>query len=503
MRTLLLMTACAGWVGVSACATSTGPRTDSATTETTGTATNSTTTSTQPGGPAKANDANKLTADDFKVREVKSVEAPTYLAGIDEKAQDLFRQGVLAVTSDPPDMKAGASFFQEAVAKDTKFLEAYFNLGMSLERMGERNDALDVYRSALDRNPNDPTASAYIAKLYLGKARQAGLKGNFEARTDWLGQAKALLDKLADTPTGSDVAVNNALALYHLAKDEVAPAEKFVKEVLYADPTNVTGLNTRGLINLKHKKYLIAQYIFNKVLSLDPQSTEALTNLGYTMVVIGKRKKAMELFQRALKTDVTNMDVRMNIAALLLEHLHYDRAYAEYRRVLEAEPLNLEAQEGVCDSSFGLAGTANDQKAQYEIAMGCYETFIGKRPERTDLWERIAKTYQIRLQDFDNAVKYYEIYLAKAKLTPEKSTKVAKLVKSLKDIIAQGGLKAMMEPSSDEEGDDDSDSEDEEQGDSDESDAPATDTTEPAPADETAAEETEKAETPPPAPETK
>jgi tetratricopeptide (TPR) repeat protein len=394
--------------------------------------------------------AKALTDDDFKVRVVKTMEAPIYLDGIQETAQDEFRKGVLAVTADPPNLEAGASHFQAAIEKDPAFREAYFNLGMCLERQGEREDALDVYKSAIDRNPADTTAQAYIAKLYLGKAREAGLKGKTQKRDSWLTKAKGLLENLEKEDGRSDVAVNNALALYHLAKNDVATAEQYVKFVLYAEPTNVTGLNTQGLINLKHKKFLIARYIFYKVLSLDPTSTEALTNLGYTMVVTGQRKKAMEMFQRALVHEPSNMDVRMNIAALLLEHLHYERAQKEYKLVLEAEPLNLEAHEGFCDSSFGMAGSATEQKVQYDKAIACYEGFLTKRPDRTDLWKRIAETYQLRLQDLDNAVKYYEIYIAKAKPPAEEADKLTKLVKSLKMIISQGGLKAMMAAPDDE-----------------------------------------------------
>jgi len=408
------------------------------------------TSTTTPAKPGKKND-NGLTDDDFKVRVVKTVEAPIYLEGIDKDAQDEFRKGVLAVTTDPPNLKLASKHFQNAINKDTAFREAYFNLGMCLERQGEREDALDVYKSAIDRNPGDTTAQAYIAKLYLGKAREAGLKGQAAKRSQWLTKAFSLLEKLEKPEGRSDVAVNNALALYHLAQDDISKAEQYVKYVLYAEPSDVTGLNTRGLINLKHKKFRIAQYIFNKVLKLDPTSTEALTNLGYTMVVMGKRKKAMEMFKQALTYEPSNMDVRMNIAALLLEHLHYEKAQNEYKLVLEAEPLNLEAHEGFCDSSFGMAGSASEQKVQYEKAISCYEGFLKKQPARTEIWKRIAETYQIRLQELEQAVKYYGIYLAKAKLSPKESEKIGKLVKSLKMIIDQGGLKAMMAPPAEEE----------------------------------------------------
>ena len=216
---------------------------------------------------------------------------------------------------------------------------------------------------------------------------------------------------------------------------------------MYQEPTNITALNTRGLLNLQRGEYLIAEWIFlRKVLERDKNSTEALTNLGYTYIKLGKRPLAMRYFNKALVQDSSNMDVRMNIAAMLLEHLNYQEAYGHYTKVREAEPRNLEAHEGQCDAQYGMGGGAEDKKAQFQSAIDCYVSFINAQPERADLYMRIANTYQQQMQDLDNAVKYMEIYAAKGKLTDEEKTKVANNVKVLKDIIANGGLKAMAAP---------------------------------------------------------
>lgn len=388
----------------------------------------------------------KLSDDEFKVREVKVVQAPTYLKGIKKEAQDTFRHGVLAVTSSPADYKGGAGYFRKAIEQDPGFLEAYFNLGMSLERMGKRDQALQTYEQAVKANPDSATASAYIAKIYLGKARGAKLVGDERQREQWLTKAKSLLDPLLQKAP-DDVAVNNAMALYFLSVGDLNAAERYVKEVLFVEPRDVTGLNTRGLIYLKRGRLHIAEWIFkNKVLKEDKNSTEAMTNLGYTYIQLGQRPLAMRFFKDALALDPSNMDVRMDIAAMLLEHLNYAEAHEHYRQVLAAEPLNKEAKEGLCDSEYGMAGAAEDPKAQFETAIQCYLEFLKAKPERTDLYKRIAETYQNKIQSLENAVKFFDIYLAKAKPKPEEVKKVQGVVKVLKDIIAHGGLKAMNNP---------------------------------------------------------
>lgn len=382
---------------------------------------------------------------DFTRKEVTEVKAPVYLEGIDPAAQDAFREGVRAVSSTKPDFKTAEKKFKEASEKAPDFLEAYFNWGQALERQGRGDEALGVYQKALDKNPGEPSATAYIAKIYLGKARAARFLGNNADADQLMAKAKGLLDPVsAKEPT--NVATNNALALYYLLKDDVDTAEKFVKEVLYVEPTNVTGLNTRGLINLKRGKLLLAQWVFeNKVLREDPTSTEAHTNLGYTFIKMDQRPLAMKEFEAALEYDPENMEVRQNIAAMLLEHLDYAGALGHYDKILQTQPNNMEAKIGRCDAMFGLGGAAEDKNKQFTAAIGCYDAYVKDKPERADLYKRIADTYQIKLQNLEKAVEYYELYGKKAKLDATEADKIQKTVIVLKDIIAKGGLKALEE----------------------------------------------------------
>jgi len=383
---------------------------------------------------------------DFTRKDVTEVKAPVYLEGIDPAAQDSFREGVQAVSKGRPDFKLAEKKFKEASEKAPDFLEAYFNWGQALERQGRGDEALGVYQKALDKNPGEPSATAYIAKIYLGKARAARFLGQTADADNLMAKAKGLLDSVG-SKDATNVATNNAFALYYLLRDDVDTAEKYVKEVLYVEPTNVTGLNTRGLINLKRGKLLLALWVFeNKVLREDPTSTEAHTNIGYTYIKLDKRPLAMEHFQQALDADPENMEVRQNIAAMLLEHLDYARALGHYDKILQTQPNNMEAKIGRCDAMFGMGGAATDKPKQFTAALGCYDAFVKDKPERADLYKRIGDTYQNKLQNLEKAVEYYEIYGKKAKLTPVEAEKNQKTIAGLKDIIAHGGLKGLEEP---------------------------------------------------------
>lgn len=136
----------------------------------------------------------------------------------------------------------------------------------------------------------------------------------------------------------------------------------------------------------------------------------------------------------------------MNIAAMLLEHLDYASALGHYEKVLEAQPNNMEARIGRCDAMFGLGGSAEDKNKQFTSALDCYDAFVKENPERADLLKRIADTYQVKLQNLEKAVEYYELYGKKANLSPADAEKNKGVITVLKDIIAKGGLKALENP---------------------------------------------------------
>ncbi|HRE87888.1 MAG TPA: tetratricopeptide repeat protein, partial [Myxococcota bacterium] len=129
------------------------------------------------GGGGSAQSSESGGDDDFTRREVTEVKAPVYLEGIAPEAQDAFREAVAMVSRARPDLKGAEKKFKEASEKAPDFLEAYFNWGQTLERQGKGDEALKVYQRALDQNPGDPTATAYIAKVYLGQSRAARFLG--------------------------------------------------------------------------------------------------------------------------------------------------------------------------------------------------------------------------------------------------------------------------------------------------------------------------------------
>jgi tetratricopeptide (TPR) repeat protein len=362
-----------------------------------------------------------------------------YVEGVEEGAQDLFREGIAAALKVPPDYDLAQRKFSEAIEADASFLEAYTNLGKIHERMRRTEQALAVYRRALKANPENLDAQAYVGKIYLVNARAAKQIGNDVEYKRLLKEAKDTFDTVV-ARDADNVAVNNALALYWLIEEDLDKAEEQVVRVLAVNPANTEGLNTRGLLNLMRGDLKITRWIFaEKVMSLDPNSPEAYTNLGVTHARLGNLPAAVASFTKAIELDPENLPARTNLAAIQLNWLDYEGAGKQYAFVIGRQPDNVEAL-------IGLGSTKMGQR-KFKDAVAAYDKVRKIDSRRNDMLLRVAKIYEENLSDTDNAIKIYEEYVKAEGLPPDHQ--IAKRVVVLKQVREMENAPPEAEPSFD------------------------------------------------------
>lgn len=370
--------------------------------------------------------------EDLTLRKPVEEKIIRYVEGVTEEAQDLFREGVAAALKDPPDYQLAKEKFQAAIEADKGFLEAYTNLGKVYERLRKPEMALSVYRTALDENPEDLDARAYVGKIYLVNARHARDVGDEVEFNRLVTEARAIFDAVVARDE-DNVAVNNALALYHLIQGDPEKAEDYVVRVLAVDPTNTEGLNTRGLINLERGNLRIAKWIFaQKVMQLDPNSPEAHTNLGVTYAKMGELPPAVVHYTKAIELDQDNIPARVNLAAIQLNWLDYESASKQYTEVLQRQPDNVSALIGLGSSELG--------NGNYEEAITAWRKAFSIDKRRTDMRLRIAKILEEKMNKVDDAIAEYQAYVNEEGVGPDHQ--VAKriiVLRQLQQMEASGG----------------------------------------------------------------
>ncbi len=340
-----------------------------------------------------------------------------------------------------PDYQSAAQEFQKAASADKRFYEAYFNLGMALERLGKYDEARKAYETAKGIEPKDDrerslhySASAYIARSLLAQSHRYVDAGDMEKAKQIREQAKGICDSIMSQDP--DNAMNNvALAMYWLESGDLKISEDFLRLALRVNREDTIALNIRGLINLKQGKYEIARWILEeKVLSIDPANPEAWGNLGMAYVSLKDLPRAVVAFKNAVQLSAGAVSARMNLGAIYLEYLNYRDAEKVYKEALELEPNNLEALTGY---ALTLEGRRDPKRAaEY------YEKVLAKDPQRYAILVRLAIIQYKHFNNGEKAVALWKQYLKDALATdPDTAQATADKLKAERD-AAREALKA-------------------------------------------------------------
>lgn len=71
-------------------------------------------------------------------------------------------------------------FLKKALTLNPEFSEAYYNLGLSYERLGEYNDAIENLNEAIKRSPDDANAHYALGYSYFQKRKYKQAVESFE-----------------------------------------------------------------------------------------------------------------------------------------------------------------------------------------------------------------------------------------------------------------------------------------------------------------------------------
>ena len=138
---------------------------------------------------------------------------------------------------------------------------AYFFAGNVEEMRGRRQQAEDVYRKALQVDPNYGPAANNLAYLMLE---------NGESKEEALSLARLARQKMPDSPSAADT-----LAWAYYQKGLCDLATDLLREVLQKAPENATYHYHMGMVYQKQKNTAAARRELQRTLQLDPNFTEA------------------------------------------------------------------------------------------------------------------------------------------------------------------------------------------------------------------------------------
>jgi len=269
------------------------------------------------------------------------------------------------------DLKEAIRFYDEALAKDSAFVDAWNNKGLALLKQEKYDEAIFCFGRAIQYKPgyaeallNNARANLAVHQHFaaLDNLHQLGklwpdtsllpfTAGLVYADMGKEGQALAAFrQSLQLDSTNAETLVNIANIYYHRQQADSALA--YSKRALQRDAGQPHAYNVLAMVYAGQEKYAEALQAINRAISFHKNDPYFLNNKGYILLKSGKLPEAEGYIVQSMKIDPYNAWVYRNMGLLrylqgryadasrllakagqmddTIEHIHVDLARAYY-----------------------------------------------------------------------------------------------------------------------------------------------------------------------------
>jgi tetratricopeptide (TPR) repeat protein len=249
--------------------------------------------------------------------------------------------------------------FQNAIKFQHGFASAHYNLGNALLQKGESDEAIASFQKALEIDPTKVEAENNLGIALAGKGLLA------EAITHYQRALKINPDK-ADTYNNLGAAylqkgqVNDAIAQFQTAvklKPDYAQAHYNLGNALFQEgqtdqalaeyqmsvdlePDFARGHHDFGIALFKEGRVDEAIVQFQKAVNLQPDYAQAHYNLGAALLQKGRMDEALIQYQKTVDLEPSMAMARGHLGNVLFQEGRVDEAIVQLQKALELQPDN-------------------------------------------------------------------------------------------------------------------------------------------------------------------
>jgi len=241
-------------------------------------------------------------------------------------------------------LREAETFYKEAIRKDSKYSDAYNNLGALFYTRKNFGEAERQFRQALEVDPESSAAKKNLratryARENGRKARDVAIDAEklkplliddrvmdsisvfmlmpskeqeqatlHEKRGDSFGARKMFEDAIIEYRKSIAIdkyngATMNRLGLAYHQAQHVKEAEQSYREALKLNPYDPNARNNLGTIEFAKKNYERALDQYRTALKLRPQSSTVLHNVGACLFAMERFEEGLQVYRAALKID--------------------------------------------------------------------------------------------------------------------------------------------------------------------------------------------------------
>lgn len=280
-------------------------------------------------------------------------------------------------------IRAAAESLREAQLRTPTDPAVLFALGFCLEKVGETDEAIDAYESAIDINSDLRNAHERLAAIYL--------------RRDDLQLAITHYEHLCYCEP-DNVAASLALAGLYLRTEQFDDAIRRFEYAIAIDPENWEAQDDLVTAYVEAGRLDDAVDRLVTLIDRDPHCVENHVRLGDLLRDMGQDRAAADAFAHAVKLNPDHLEASIKLGAVNLRKGDYGQAMKAFTHATELNDRVLSAYVGI--------GVAQQALGKTGEALETFEMAAGIEPNSTLLFAETA-----RLQLLANAAAQSKRYL--------------------------------------------------------------------------------------------
>ena len=320
-----------------------------------------------------------------------------------------------------------------------KRADAFFNAGVAYQKCSKLADAERHYKQALAVDANYAPALASLGELAFRAGRRDEAVQLWKQAVDKDGRLEVTAARvnLAALAYQQIRATSVAATRAQLEKDAIGHLQR----TLAIDNDNIVAYTLMALIYMEgaernRNRLDVAELLISEGKKRNDRYAPLWNASGILKMKRGNVAKALEDFRQAVQLDPKLAEARMNVGQIVLSSRNYDDAENQFREVLAMERNNYEALIGLGIALRGqatvarAAGKSGDFDAKIKDAEDTYNKAMTLDRNRPDSYYNLGllyKDYKTNSEDqsrniaqYRRAKQYFQDYLARADKSEEK-----------------------------------------------------------------------------------
>ena len=245
--------------------------------------------------------------------------------------------------------KAAENLYEEILRKNPNYINAYNNLGILFNQLGEYKKSINCYEKIIQIQPNNAAA-------------------------------------------------HNNLGFVLNQLDELEKAMKFFEKAIQIEPNYADAFYNLGNIHKQLRNYQKAINYYKKTIAINSNYVGAYNSLGTLLNQLGEYKKSMNCYEKAIQIQPNNANTYNNLGNLNKELGEHQKAINFYERAIQINPNHTVA--------YNNLGSTFKELGEHQKAINCYERIIQIDPNNLTSHWLSMNTFPVIYKDL-NEIEHY------------------------------------------------------------------------------------------------